>query len=338
MLRQKAVLLAWFAVSVLPAGVAAQIPAPSSPASNPAQNSTRTTQQQTPAQPATQNPVLPARPRITATNPTPPPQASTAASQSAQPSAVPSDTSNGFGEPDNANPHQQQIIVSSPPPSPSEWTWHDRVLWGAYVILAVLGYIAIMVALRTLKSIERHTESSLATSKAALGSAAAALLRTQAVVEAERPWIVVTVEPFLTMENSFKVVAQNRGRTPAQLISTVDQISVALDEKSLPEQPTFNEEESKSLESPVILLPGESVGIRPFSRDEVNSICKTREEFERIELWEEKIFLFGKVTYRELINSPNSVDHETVWCCRYIHGESKSALVISGPPAYNHHT
>ncbi|HWA93672.1 MAG TPA: hypothetical protein VG844_03655 [Terracidiphilus sp.] len=334
MLRQRAVLLAWFAVSVLPAGLIAQNPATQLPAPS---SSGQPRQQQTQARPATQAPP----PVTTKTSPLSATQPNTTPSTAPQnPNSAPAsdDTAAGFGEPDNGNPHQPQIIVSSPPPTPSEWTWHDRVLWGAYVILAFLGYVAIMVALRTLKSIERHTESSLATSKAALGSAAAALLRTQAVVEAERPWIVVTVEPFLTVENSFKVVAQNRGRTPAQLISTVDQIRVAVDESNLPDQPEFSEEELNNLESPMILLPGESVGIRPFSRDEVNTICKTREEFERIELWEEKIFLYGKVTYRELINSPNSVDHETIWCCRYIHGESKSALVITGPPAYNHHT
>ncbi|MDE3199330.1 MAG: hypothetical protein KGN79_00290 [Acidobacteriota bacterium] len=324
MLRQKAVLLAWFAVSLVPAGLLAQNPAAQLPASS-STGAPRPTQPQT--RPATMPATTTAQPATT--------QPSVAPQNSTSP---PGNSDGGFGEPDNGNPHQPQIIVSSPPPAPYEWSWHDRVLWGAYVILAVLGYFAIMVALRTLKSIERHTESSLATSKAALGSAAAALLRTQAVVEAERPWIVVTVEPFLTVENSFKVVAQNRGRTPAQLISTVDQIRVAVDESNLPEQPEFSDEDLNKLESPMILLPGESVGIRPFSRDEVNTICKTREEFERIELWEEKIFLYGKVTYRELINSPNSVDHETTWCCRYIHGESKSALVITGPASYNNHT
>lgn len=312
MLRQKAVLLAWFAVLLAPAGLVAQNPSTQVPASS-------STAAQRPSQ--TQNQ-----------------PAATPSTTQQNPATSPDTSAGGFGEPDNGNPHQPQIIVSSPPPAPTEWTWHDRVLWGAYIVLAVLGYFAIMVALRTLKSIERHTESSLATSKAALGSAAAALLRTQAVVEAERPWIVVTVEPFLTVENSFKVVAQNRGRTPAQLISTVDQMRVAIDESKLPEQPEFSDEDLNNLESPMILLPGETVAIRPFSRDEVNTICKTREEFERIELWEEKIFLYGKVTYRELINSPNSVDHETTWCCRYIHGESKSALVITGPAAYNHHT
>jgi hypothetical protein len=230
------------------------------------------------------------------------------------------------------------LIVTTPPPPPVEWSWHDRVLWGAYVVLAFLGYIGIMISLRILKSIERHAAAASATAKAALDSSTAALLRTQAVVDAERPWIVVTVEPFLTMENAFKVMATNRGHTPAKLTITIDQVAIATDETQLPETPQFQKEDANSLPEPVILLPGESVGIRPFSRDEVSSICKTKEELERIELWEEKIFLYGRVTYRQMIESADNQDHETVWCCRYIHGESKSALAMTGPPAYNKHT
>ena len=285
----------------------------------------------------------PAAPEHSNSRPAPPKAASgtdtahTANQNSQSPSQSASQTPSGYPG-DNPNPQQPQIIVTSPPPAPSEWTWHDRVLWGAYVILAVLGYVGILIAIRILKSIEKHSESASATSKAALGSAAAALLRTQAVVDSERPWIVITVEPFLTMENSFKVMATNRGRTPAQLTATVDQVSVAVDESQLPPEPQFDPTLANSLPAPVILLPGESVGIRPFSRDEVNSICKSSEDLQRIELWEEKIFLFGKVTYRELLSLPGREEHETIWCCRYIHGESKSALVVTGPPAYNHHS
>ncbi|HEX7730650.1 MAG TPA: hypothetical protein VF392_16590 [Terracidiphilus sp.] len=292
----------------------AQQPAPSSPAA------TKPAQAQTPA-------------RSTASTPAP---ATHPAAATPDPNIPAASTDQSQPEGDAANAHQ--LIVTTPPPPPVVWSWHDRVLWGAYVVLAILGYIAIMIGLRALRSIERQSAAAAATAKAALDSATAALMRTQAVVDAERPWIVVTVEPFLTMENAFKVLATNRGHTPAKLTVTIDQVAIAADETLLPATPQFQKEDANSLPEPVILLPGESVGIRPFSRDEVTSICKTKEELERIELWEEKIFLYGRVTYRQMIESETAQEHETVWCCRYIHGESKSALLMTGPPPYNKHT
>jgi hypothetical protein len=40
----------------------------------------------------------------------------------------------------------------------------------------------------------------------------------------------------------------------------------------------------------------------------------------------------------ELSTVSEKFTHETFWCCRYIHGEKSSALVMAGPPEYNKHT
>jgi hypothetical protein len=39
-----------------------------------------------------------------------------------------------------------------------------------------------------------------------------------------------------------------------------------------------------------------------------------------------------------LIAPADSQEHETNWCCWYIHGRQTSGLVIAGPPEYNSHT
>lgn len=218
------------------------------------------------------------------------------------------------------------------------WTWYERVAWAANIILAVLGYVGILLFLRMLKSIERHTESGAGTAQAALDSAQAALAQTQAIVDSERPWIVVRVEPSLTKENSFRVMATNRGRTPAGIISLVDQVRIAVDETNLPESPEYESVKSGARQEPIVLLPSESVAIKAFSREDVRSVCKTTEEFEKIELWEMNIFLYGRVTYRDLMASPEKQLHETDWCYWYIHGEKKSALSIAGSPEYNKHS
>jgi hypothetical protein len=246
------------------------------------------------------------------------------------PAATPEET------PQQAN--QPQIIVNPPAPAPVEWGWRQQVTWGATIVLAVLGYVGIMLALRTLKSIDRHLVAGNSTTQAVMDSANAALALAQAIASSERPWIVVTVEPFLTMENSFKVMASNRGRSPARIISSVDQVKIAVDETDLPKPPEFPKVEAGDEPEPVVLLPGEATGIWALNREDLGTICKTPEELKKVESWQETLFLYGRIQYMELSAVGDKMTHETFWCCRYIHGEKSSALVMAGPPEYNKHT
>jgi len=229
-----------------------------------------------------------------------------------------------------------QIVVTSPTASAAPWTWHDRVLWGADLVLVVLGYTGVMLALRVLKNIQRQTEFGVAAAQAALQCANAALESSQAIVDSGRPWIVISVEPFLTVENGFKVMATNRGRTPARITAKADCAKIAPDDTKLPSTPDYTIGKSSTPFEPIILLPGESAGIRPFRRLDVKALCASDEEFKRIEKWEDKLFLYGRVTYRDLISPPDQPDHETAWCCWYVYSE-KDALIIAGPPEYNKH-
>ena len=238
----------------------------------------------------------------------------------------------------SSNNPQPQIIVTNPPPATDIWNWHDRVLWGANIVLAVLGYVGIILALRALKHIKRHTEAGAATVQAALEAAHAALTQTQAIIDSERPWIVIRVEASLTKENSFKVMATNRGRTPAKIFALLDQVRIAVDETQLPESPEYATMKAGARPEPVVLLPSESVAIRIFSRDDVRSFCQNDEEFEKVKLWEKNIFLHGRVTYRDMISIPEKPPYETDWCYWCIHGEKKSAMTIAGPPNYNKHS
>ena len=57
-----------------------------------------------------------------------------------------------------------------------------------------------------------------------------------------------------------------------------------------------------------------------------------------MENWEEKIFIYGQISYKDLIERPEGPTYQTSWCCWYIHGRNKSGLVIAGPPQYNSHS
>jgi hypothetical protein len=301
--------------------VPATVAAPKPPASQPAAvraAQTSTTPAHKTAQPAV-------RPTAAAGSPALP---------SAQPAAAPADC-NGFPCDDQ---QQRPMIVNIPPPAPTPWLMHERIAWGANIVLAIVGYVGIMLALSILKKIERQTCSAETAAGAAAVSAQAALLNAQAIIDAERPWLLISVEPSMGQENTFIVMVTNRGRAPASIAAMSDQIRIAIDETHLPAAPEYENGEPTAPLVPIILLPGETSGIKTFSRDEARGVCDSDERFKKVENWDEKIFLFGKIIYRDLIAPPDKQTHETSWCCWYIHGRQKSGLVIAGPQGYNLHT
>jgi hypothetical protein len=266
-----------------------------------------------------------------------PPHSSTPEVTTSQSQAIQGTTNdcNGFPCDDRQRP---QIVVNTPAPAPAPWQLRDQLTWGANLLLALFAYIGIMLALSVLKKIERQTRSAEAAAAAAAVSAQAALLNAQAIIDAERPWLLISVEPSLGVENSFIVMVTNRGRTPASIVSISEQIGIAIDESRLPSSPVYDKEEPTAPLIPIILLPGESSGIKPFRRDEARGVCGSDEQFKRVENWDEKVFLYGRIIYRNLIAPADQRMHETSWCCWYIHGRQKSGLVIAGPPGYNLHT
>lgn len=247
-------------------------------------------------------------------------------------------TDEPLGAQENVSSQQPQIIVTGPPPPTNTWQWHERVAWAASIVLAVLGYVGIMLALRALGAIKRSNEASLETARAALAATDAMLSQTKALLEFERPWILIHVEPSLTTDNSFKVMASNRGRRPARITHLADQVHVVPDEGELPTTPELDTVEAQEQEEPLILLPGESTAIARFNRKDVAQICKTEDQLRRVASWQEVIYLIGRITYRDISSaSASAASYQTDWCCRYIHGETKSALIVGGPQGYNRH-
>jgi hypothetical protein len=240
---------------------------------------------------------------------------------------------------------QPHLIVTLPAPAPVQWPLHDRILWGALLVLVFLAYAGVMLAVSTLKKIERHTgatEASVAAATAAAGAAnetaQAALLHAQSMLKAERPWVLVTAEATRGVESSFDITATNRGRSPATITSVLDQAVFASDEAHLPAVPSFKEPDPKSRFVPLILLPGESATLKSFTREQVKEFCGSDERFAAVESWSERLFLCGKIVYKDLVAPAGKEVHESIWCCWYIHGKQRSALVPAGPEEYNAHT
>jgi len=289
----------------------------------------------TPAQPAAPQTRIPA----TATAPAP------STTPSATPETTPAATPTATPPPASASPaneyQQPHITIATPAPAPAPWPLQDRIAWAANLLLLLIAYVGVLMAVSTLRKIERQTRSTEATAQAAAETAQAALQfakdQAQAQAHAERPWILITPEPTPGVPNGFNVVAANRGRSPARIVSMADEITIAKDESQLAAATAFKAG-SPASRDPIILLPGETLGIKSIRREDVNTICTSPEDLRRVEEWEVRIFLLGKIVYEDLTSSGNWQSHETSWCCWYIHGRQKSGLVIAGPREYNQHT
>ena len=269
----------------------------------------------------------------------PVPNSTTSASQdAASPAATsPAPTGDSAGFPNDTQP-QPRIIVTPSPQPPAQWPLRDRITWGANLVLVVLGYAGIMLALSALRKIERQTKVVEAAATAAADCAHAALLNAQAIMDSGRPWLLMTIKPSPDIDNSFAIIATNHGRSPARIVGTAEHIVFAIDETQLQRTPIYPSDELTPPLVPIILLPGESAEIKPFSRDDLKAICDSEERLRSVENWEEKVYLYGKVVYRDLIAPPEKPTHETAWCCWYIHGRQKSGMVFAGPAEYNAHT
>ena len=264
------------------------------------------------------------------------PQQSSSPSESETPSQSSTVKADCNGEP--CEKQQPPFVVTLPPQPVQPWLLRERISWGATLVLALVGYVGIMLAISTLKKIERNTLLAETTAQAALDAATAALATAQAILLSERPWILVSIEPAINKPSSFTITATNKGRTPATITAMFEQVGIKSDEAHLPTSPEYEEQQESQPMIPVTLVPGESTPIKAFSRDDVPAICESEERLKRIENWDEKLFLHGRIIYRDLVAPKGSNEHETNWCCWYIHGRQKSGMVIAGPPGYNSHT
>jgi hypothetical protein len=273
---------------------------------------------------------------------TPNAQQSPAAQQSSSPSESETPSQSSTVKADcNGEPCEKQqppFVVTLPPQPVQPWLLRERISWGATLVLALVGYVGIMLAISTLKKVERNTLLAETTAQAALDAATAALATAQAILLSERPWILVSIEPAINKPSSFTITATNKGRTPATITAMFEQVGIKSDEAHLPTSPEYEEQQESQPMIPVTLVPGESTPIKAFSRDDVPAICESEERLKRIENWDEKLFLHGRIIYRDLVAPNGSNEHETNWCCWYIHGRQKSGMVIAGPPGYNSHT
>jgi hypothetical protein len=170
-------------------------------------------------------------------------------------------------------------------------------------------------------------------------AADAALLNVKAFVNSERPWISVKVEP-TPWGKGFNVVAVNKGRTPATILSHAENCIVmdAMEyaREFLPVPPQYG----KRVVEPETVLPEDWTEIYEINRKSLTKAGYSETDVIKLESGDSIAHIFGLIVYRDVLGTPAEVTYETRWCCWLIPDSTPDGVIacLSTQAGYTGHT
>jgi hypothetical protein len=170
--------------------------------------------------------------------------------------------------------------------------------------------------------------------RGARDAAQASLLNIRAFINAERPWIMARVEPS-GRKNAYRVVAVNKGRTPASVLSHAENCVLKETSELPPDIAVYGEPDNRSK----IVLPDESIEIMDFS--EHSFVRKDEGKLARFRSWDAEGFVCGIIIYRDLLGAPADKTCETRWAFSVIAGGDGDVIPVEytvGGDEYTRHT
>jgi hypothetical protein len=209
--------------------------------------------------------------------------------------------------------------------------------------LVIIGIGGVFVAIFTLESIN-------VSAKAAQDAAEAAKLNAQAVINSERPYLIVSIHPDLVKPATglFTLACLNQGNTPAKVIavSAEPRVVNALDDLPIP--PVYSTDAGVPQLDLIVHKDDFPIGhgINP-------EVFLLERPTERVLVHQARAFLvyYGTVVYRDMLypESEPRGSHESQWCFVYRpRGDAAfdAAAIVSqpgtfvryGPEGYNGYT
>lgn len=170
------------------------------------------------------------------------------------------------------------------------WDWIGA---NSNSLLAVVGVAGVIVALLTLWMIRRQAETGRDAAKAAL-------LNTQAVINAERAWLLFSVEkepaPGLGGPSYFHIKVVNYGKVPARRleISKLLHATMTLKDFVSLSPPDYGDDLEGIQEW---LAPGESWRVATFFPYEMGSDKALAAQNSGVKIEEIEVIIYGQVTY-----------------------------------------
>lgn len=231
----------------------------------------------------------------------------------------------------------------------------------AYVILTglvvLVGAIGIGYAVKTLKAVERQAkanedqlteirqsaeksdrmillaaqeaENGKIATEAAKKSADAALKNATAIVNSERPWMIIELTPISgvpwTGYISFR--AWNRGRTPAEITDYQGDFFFHAVDEEFPAEPTYKPWERLYRE---YISPGNSVSIYGFDL----SGSLPPDQWQWMGKEKKRLYFKGRILYRDLITYE---EHESRFCY-WLSPAEGVGLIMGGERNWNKYT
>lgn len=210
--------------------------------------------------------------------------------------------------------------------------WYTRPDWW----LAIFGFPTLVFVGAQAWLMRQHAMHLEQLANAASDNAAAARLNAQAIINSERPWIAMVIKRDNRLPNFFRLIAENRGRTPAAIVSVKAGCAEVGNSSDLPSIPVYSK--SKEFNEPLLLIQGEPQGMHDLSPD-----CVREGYFPGVTDWKKIGFIFGSVCYRDLLDTRDAPHHETRWCCKLavrLDGEidADELYLIQGPEGYTKYT
>jgi hypothetical protein len=196
------------------------------------------------------------------------------------------------------------------------------------IALVVIGVVASIIALCTLRPIRNQ--------------ARAALLSAQAVLDAERPWFVASIERTRPQFDFWRVRITNKGRTPGQLWDLSENFMwvPSPEAEHFPMPPCYDSPGSGPNTRFYASAESFIVGENPVNDDgflPVDRVNNRRQEFGENML--EFLVVYGRVTYKDTFTgrTPRLL-HESRWCYLFRPPVARNFLgdfVACGPAEYN---
>lgn len=204
------------------------------------------------------------------------------------------------------------VVTQAPATVSISKSWEDWVMWGAQVILAIAGCFGIRYAYRTLKNIERQTKAGEEAAIAAKDSAETARLNTQAIINAERAWIVASVDEFPIGVYRFWV--ENKGKTPARTVSFWGESRYVEMTDPYIEKPDVTTRGALLSFPPCLMPPGDKRLVWECHRSAIEEASGGgKGEQSRFAMGFGAGFIYGRIRYFDVLNAKPQEPHETRW-------------------------
>ncbi len=223
-------------------------------------------------------------------------------------------------------PSQPLITINAIPRIDVKRDWMDC----ASLIVSIL---LVLVAAITGYFIYRQAKETAAAARATKTAADAALLNAQAIINAERPWIVVNVESLAP--GQFNFILKNVGRTPAKVRSIWSMPILTKRGESLRIPPDEQTGESLLCSPPCLIPPTATQIIFRFDVAEMDKRNAFGVNITFSQGFTELRF-YGRIVYFDPLQPESAAPHETKWL--YWHVPIEGAIPFPDPMHPQHNT